>query len=220
MARSIPQLTIVMIDNVVPGLSAAALSKTLKQVTPARVIWETDPTIKSMFDVENIRWGVELQDSIKTTHMLCIQYDGYVLDGTRWNDDWFQYDYIGAPWPWHPHHKVGNGGFSLRSLPLMYFLMENFKHFPVKVPEDEAICREYRDRLEGSFGFKFAPEEIAREFSFEREEKRDSFGFHGIFNFPKVLPKSEWEFLKANAPEFVRNKFEWTEALEWEARNS
>ena len=47
----------------------------------------------------------------KTSHALMIQFDGYVLSGDRFSDNFLSYDYIGAPWPHYQSHKVGNGGF-------------------------------------------------------------------------------------------------------------
>ena len=64
-----------------------------------------------------------LKNYINTQHCLTIQYDGFILHPDKWNEEWLQYDYIGAPWP--PFYRnrenkdelvrVGNGGFSLRS---------------------------------------------------------------------------------------------------------
>ena len=47
-----------------------------------------------------------------------MQYDGYVLSGDRFLKT-LSYDYIGAPWPHYQSHKVGNGGFSMRSRALV-----------------------------------------------------------------------------------------------------
>jgi len=59
------------------------------------------------------------------------------------------------------------------------------------MPEDDQICRTYRDRLE-AHGIKFASEEVADRFSHERGIKQyDSFGFHGIFNFWRYLTENE-----------------------------
>ena len=40
-----------------------------------------------------------LHEYISTTHCLLVQNDGYVVNPDRWQDDWMQYDYIGALWP-------------------------------------------------------------------------------------------------------------------------
>jgi hypothetical protein len=50
--------------------------------------------------------------------------------------------------------------------------------------------------LEGEFGIQFAPTNIAEQFAVERTEWHPAFGFHGFFNFGKVLNPSELsEFL-------------------------
>jgi hypothetical protein len=85
-----------------------------------------------------------LHKLIRTEFVLIVQEDGWVLDGRNWRDDFFNYDYIGAPihfarvctggaveylkhFAWVPlHHGSGvriefvmNGGFSLRSKKLL-----------------------------------------------------------------------------------------------------
>ena len=81
---------------------------------------------------------------ISTEFALIVQSDGWVLNGKNWNNDFFNYDYIGAPshaakvissnhegifegftWKYHkddPSKKIQvvmNGGFSLRSKKLL-----------------------------------------------------------------------------------------------------
>ncbi|MDK4696874.1 DUF5672 family protein [Kingella negevensis] len=82
---------------------------------------------------------------VETDFCLVVQNDGWVLDGTQWRDEFFDYDYIGSPlvthwasvWQGQPHqikyqflrptptragevfYQAQNGGFSLRSLKLL-----------------------------------------------------------------------------------------------------
>jgi hypothetical protein len=65
-----------------------------------------------------------LHEHVDTSHCLLVQPDGFVLFPDKWDNAWLEYDYIGAPWayvedayidPFGNHHRVGNGGFSLRS---------------------------------------------------------------------------------------------------------
>lgn len=117
--------------------------------------------------------------------ILVYQDDGYALNKDLWNPKFMDYDYVGAPWPdylpWSKDgFKVGNGGFSLRSRKLCEFC--STLPFP-NLAEDIAICVYYRDFLV-KCGFKFAPVEIAREFSCElpidsSHTIQTSFGFHG-----------------------------------------
>ena len=108
-----------------------------------------------------------------------------------WSDEFYEYDYIGAPWPKEViiegmplHFNVGNGGFSLRSKRLQEFL-KNDENIILNHAEDVAICQLNRMYLI-SKGFKFAPVEVAKRFSFENLPWRDgqqitkAFGCHGF----------------------------------------
>ena len=209
MKTSLPDVTLVIIDSVATKLTVQAISDTLNQITPNETVWFSSPKINSLQAVSNIIWH-EIGSRLKTSHALFIQYDGWVLDGARWKPEFLKYDYIGAPWPWHKGFQVGNGGFSLRSQNLLKYLSNHSAQFPPKVPEDDFLCRQYRPQLE-SAGFKFAPIEIASNFSFERETPRPTFGFHGIFNWPKILTSTELIFRKSLANNYVKSKVEWKE---------
>lgn len=129
----------------------------------------------------------ELADHITTSHVLVVQWDGFIRDGSRWQDRFLAYDYIGAVWPqFKDAHKVGNGGFSLRSKRLL----DATRHIPAEpVPEDVLICRKHRHLLEAKHDVRFADLEVARLFSYERERSNgDEFGFHGAHNLSAELP--------------------------------
>ena len=53
--------------------------------------------------------------------MLIIQHDGFILNHKAWDNEFLNYDYIGAPVYWMGNKliEVGNGGFSLRSKKLL-----------------------------------------------------------------------------------------------------
>lgn len=126
------------------------------------------------------------------SYVLLVQWDGFIIDPLQWDDGFLDYDYIGAPWPqFDDDRRVGNGGFSLRSRRLLEIVSANFE--PAH-PEDVAICRDWRGRLEEDYGIKFAPETIAGRFARERHEGGEpTFGFHGLFLFPEVLPTDRME---------------------------
>lgn len=122
--------------------------------------------------------------------VLLVQNDGYILDGTKWNDEFLEYDYVGAPWPPQTHFKdgeeirVGNGGFSYRSKNLLDAPKILGLEFTDKETgywhEDGFLCVHYRDALE-AYGIKFAPVEVAARFSRELEVPetvKETFGFH------------------------------------------
>jgi hypothetical protein len=132
---------------------------------------------------------------------LLVQWDGFVLDGRRWRAEFLDCDYIGAPWP-HMGGVVGAGGFSLRSQSLIETLHRLRQQEPapdIDTAEDLQICFKYRAALQAS-ELRIAGAETAAAFAFERPlavpdrmpvAVPNSFGFHGVFNFPLVLPEDE-----------------------------
>ncbi len=126
----------------------------------------------------------KLNDYIDTDFVLLIQYDGFILNPNAWTDDYLKYDYTGAPWWKNGKFIVGNGGFSLRSKKLLEMLQKDKYKITDKDPEDWFICVTIRKELEDR-GIKFAPIELAKQFSFESNEKdgvvwNGQFGFHGL----------------------------------------
>jgi hypothetical protein len=142
----------------------------------------------------------ELDKYVDTPHVLLIQYDGFILNPQAWTDELLNYDYIGAPWlitDWFTDkfdfpvelqgkRVVGNGGFSLRSKKLLSLTAKFVKERKLNRfhPEDIAICVLYRKLLEEE-GIKFAPLDLAGQFSFESEGPENyswngQFGFHGL----------------------------------------
>ena len=140
----------------------------------------TIPKISSKQEYSNFMIK-EVANYFDTEHVLIIQWDGWILNPDKWEDEFLNYDYIGAPWPVEllgtgvcPEYTVGNGGFSLRSKALCKFLQT----LPLQdLPEDVLICQIYRPLLE-QVGFKFAPEDVAQRFSNECGAYYPSFGQH------------------------------------------
>ena len=207
----LPGVTIVTIDTTENRLTRLAIDDSLDQIKPAELIIFTDEPMlypnyaginqwfvnKNPLDTEGVYQTLwyDVPRFVSNSHILTIQWDGWVLDGSLWNPEFLSYDYIGAPWPWHTHHRVGNGGFSLRSKRLLEFLSANRDRFPFRLPCDDAICREYRRALE-AHGFRFAPEPLAWTFSREHGEANPpcySFGFHDPRNFRRYLSREKFQ---------------------------
>jgi len=192
---TLKNVTLICVDCYNYGGAVSAIQKSIEKVQFAAVKFLTDIEIEvEGVDVVQIsrinskedysRFIVkELYKYFDTSHVLVIQHDGYVLNADVWDEDFLWYDYIGAPWLETDGYNTGNGGFSLRSLSLQYFLGTD-KNITVTHPEDAQICRFYGPYLQ-SVGFKFAKEEVAEKFSFElRQPNQHTFGFHGKFHMP------------------------------------
>lgn len=195
----LPQVTVIIADTKNYAGAINAIKKTLEQIKPAGVIWFTDRNDLVLDGVE-IRKISPFKNKadysefiikslgltrIPTTHALIIQHDGYVIDGDMWDDEYLNYDYIGAPWLYPDSDRnVGNGGFSLRSHDLIHALTVD-NEIKIVEPEDEVVGRLYRRYLEKKHNIKFAPEELAHKFSYELHEPYGkTFGFHGRFHPP------------------------------------
>jgi uncharacterized protein DUF5672 len=136
----------------------------------------------------------ELHKHVRTPFILVTQWDGYVIDPSAWNDEFLQYDYIGARWPFVPEGipKVGNGGFSLRSRRLLETMASD--KFPMNPDyvEDILTCVIYRSELESRYQIRFAPVEVADRFAYEKTSPPGpTFGFHGLCNFWRHVPDDE-----------------------------
>ena len=145
---------------------------------------------------------------VKTEFFIVLQYDGFVLNGDCFSEIFLDYDYIGAPWPHFDFHKVGNGGFSLRSKRVMQAAEPLLEQRDFLLPEDVVICRKYRRQLERKTGIKFAPVSVAERFSQELSiRNQPTFGFHGYTLLP-IIYRHNLEFLFLHLPPSSnRNKF-------------
>jgi hypothetical protein len=205
---SLPQVTLCCVDST-PRLdwSLKALQHCLTQVSFGDAFLCTDrASLAGRALPDGVRW-VEIHplDSIeaysdfmikglaphlRTSHLLVVQWDGYVLNPAAWREEFLSVDYIGAPWnhipePW----KVGNGGFSLRSAALLQALQD--PAIRPEHPEDLCICKTNRPALEAK-GLRFAPLGMAGRFAVEDGPlSAEVFGFHGPYHLPSLLPPAE-----------------------------
>jgi hypothetical protein len=131
---------------------------------------------------------------IGTEFILIVHWDGFVTSPGHWQDEFLAYDYLGAPWAWvTDEHRVGNGGFCIRSRRLLTACKDvkirRLPEIPFGGIEDIVICRLYRNYLEDK-GIRFAPVELAERFSYETGPlTQRPFGFHGPANMPIFVPE-------------------------------
>jgi len=211
----LPEVTLCCVDTREPARALWALQRCMAQIRFGEVLLFSNAALAGA-PPEGVRIVDVRVDSIEaysqfmlrglaphvhTSHLLVVQWDGFVRDAVRWEAAFLDYDYIGAPWrDVAPAQAVGNGGFSLRSRRLLQALLD--PDIAVTHPEDESICLVNRALLEGRHGVRIAPLEVAQRFSYERVEPPvPTFGFHGLFNFPRELPAGEVAAIVASLPD-------------------
>ena len=196
MKINLEDVTLVAVDCLNPELSVKAILRSQKNCDFKKSLLFTDTKFEnSSFDIVKIdkiksineysKFILKnLNSYIETNFIIIVQWDGYVLNSKSWKNDFRDYDYIGAKWELHKDGKnIGNGGFSFRSKKLLEVTSSDEFIFLENEPEDNQICRVYRETLTSEFGIKFATEKIADNFSYERSMPNSStFGFHGLFN--------------------------------------
>lgn len=189
----IKDVTLIAVDCVNYSLTIKSLRNCMDKCEFDRVVFLTDIDIKEegieVIKIDRINSKEEYSNFIikylykyfETSHCLIVQHDGTILNSKCWNEDFKDYDYIGAKWTYTDGRNVGNGGFSLRSWDLQNIL-GNDKNIIITSPEDECIGRLYRNYLENEYQVKFAPEEICDKFSFElHAPTQKTFGHHNYF---------------------------------------
>ena len=200
-------VTLLAIDTANHALALRALARSRSDVHFARTLFITDnlppgtatPAGVEVVSIAPLRTREAysafvlkgLLPYVTTTHALLVQWDGYVVNPLAWDHAFLDCDYIGAKWFWQPEgRRVGNGGFSLRSRRLIGALQD--PRIILEENEDLAIGGTFRPLLEAEHGIRFASEPLADRFAFEAAYPiGQPFGFHGLFNFCRIVPADE-----------------------------
>jgi tetratricopeptide (TPR) repeat protein len=209
--RALENVTLLCIDCIDPAAAARVLErssdlgfgavKLLSHEAPTRLAngieWVHIPRIASLWDYSLFAIR-QLNRHIETSHVLSIQTDGFILEPENWNNDWLQYDYIGAPWveqSWNKTNRVGNGGFCLRSRRLLDATagwteqqLERYRSVSGFWQDDVITCCAAFDDLTRA-GMRFAPLTVAAAFSFEEPIAELAIKVDEIFGFHKSIYK-------------------------------
>ena len=213
--RDLPGVTLACVDTRNHALALRALDLSRQRLRFARVLLLTDAiphgvevppgidvspidTLRSRDDYSRFVLK-SLLPHVATPHLLLIQWDGYVVNPDAFDPAFLDCDYIGAKWYWFDDAmRVGNGGFSLRSRRLLAALED--PRIELTEAEDMTIGRTFRPLLERDHGIVYASDALADRFAFEAAYPTGMpFGFHGLYNFCRVVPPAE---LAALAPGF------------------
>ncbi len=189
-----PSITMLMCCN--PQFESAAakhLEENAEKIAFLNPKTKLIPTIESVKEY-NTFFVKKLADSFDTDFVLMLEFDSLVMNPTAWTNEFFNYDYIGAPWkcfsmlgfhqedeaPDKVDYLVGNSGFSLGSKRLYEYFRDHSEDYDEGCPCDCYICQKKRKEAE-NIGLKFAPFNIAKIFSVEGQVYEKQFGAHGSF---------------------------------------
>lgn len=210
--RARHRIGMVLVDTQLPALAHNALVNSLAKFPADDVLVFSDqPQLWSRYrhvlidritDIEDYNRIIltSLAEHAVCDFQLIIQYDGFVLNGDAFIDEFLEHDYVGAVWPNFSFHNVGNGGFSLRSRRLIEEAAR-LSHLRLEgEAEDLFICRSVRPLLEGRAGVRFASPALAHRFAFESPgQSLATFGFHGFLNLP-IIYRDDPSYLLGHLP--------------------
>lgn len=217
--HELPGVTLACVDTLNHALALRAIDRSRRGLRFARTLFVTDAipddvAVAAGVDVARIEPLASRDDysrfvlksllhHVHTPHVLLIQWDGYVANPDAFDPAFLECDYVGAKWYWFDDAmRVGNGGFSLRSRKLLEALQD--RRIDLVEAEDITIGRAFRPLLEREFGIRYASEAMADRFAFEAAYPTGMpFGFHGLYNFCRVVPSAELAELATQFPDAI-----------------
>ena len=218
--KNLPNVTLVAMTSIDILATIKALQYSCRGINFGSVKIITDVDISRLPDgiqceyidkISNIdEWNYniiyKLGNYIETDFAILIHDDGFIVNPSSWQDDFLNYDYIGAPWPM-PNDpisfrdinnkliRVGNS-VSLRSKKLIDLptkLNLEWKPFHGYYNEDGYICVNYRHIYEEN-GIKFSDIDVAKYFSHESM-------------IPEIIGIKPFAFHKYNGSNVIYPKF-------------
>lgn len=200
-----------------------ALKSTMSCIPISRVYWFSDVNLETnefpvtWIKIEKFKRYTDeynfitlklVPHVVTEPYNIIIHADGFAVNQNAWDEEFLNYDYIGARWN---NGMVGNGGFCLRSRKLYDALLnlevkyktsdypqeviDNSEYYVFDaygdkvIPEDNIICKIHRNELEEKYGIKFAEGDIVDKFSIEHNMSSSwlgkSLGFHGKHGIAK-----------------------------------
>lgn len=211
--KSLPNVTLIAFDGVNVAQTARVVSHCSKLIQFGKVLIVTDHPMQVLnhgfqpsevmmtgFATKNdyMQWEIMHQfHCVQTDYCLFVSHDGMIINPLAWEDEFLNYDYIGAPWPawWIGKsvigpNLVGNGGFYLTSKRFLKACHDCAAAYRWGFPSDIWRCQVMYHAFVG-MGLKYAPVATAARFSWESTDdgcgNKNSFGYHG-FRPEKTFP--------------------------------
>jgi len=108
--------------------------------------------------------------------VLIFQHDSGLL--RHGIEEFYGWDYVGAPWVWQEPKFGGNGGLSWRSVHAMREILRKKKYTSAHGYEDVYFVNSMRE-----YNMNVAPYEVCRKFSVETIFELGTLGYHNIENW-------------------------------------
>jgi hypothetical protein len=145
-----------------------------------KILYDNYHHIKTIQDYNILMTSLEFWQDIPFDKVLIFQHDSGLL--RKGIQEFFEYDYVGAPWKFQEHG--GNGGLSWRSKSAMIECIMQLPWNPRLGNEDVY----FSNLLKRMPQYKLAPREVCEKFSCESIYKEGTLGYHAI---DKYLTKEE-----------------------------
>lgn len=132
--------------------------------------WYIFHEVYSISDYNKLLTSKDFWNKIKEENILIIQHDSMLLK--RGIENFYDFDYVGAPWKFQQHG--GNGGLSFRKKSAM---LECIDKVPYNGTDNEDI---YFSNALKLLGKNLASREVCEKFSCETIFKLGTLGYHAI----------------------------------------
>lgn len=207
MFKLLNDITLINANNINPKLAVDVLNFCSKLIKFNKIILISENAPENITsNIEHVSLQInsipdynkfilkDLNNYVNTSHCLIVQNDGFIINPHLWQDEFLDYDYIGAPWNlngmrvWKRTNRIGNGGFSLRSKKLLSYT-QKIDNIDYNKPEDVTNSL----IIENNKEFKYPSVDIAVKFSLEDPledfpyDFNTCFGFHGKYGYNNLL---------------------------------
>jgi len=157
------------------------LSDTMPSNITKDIEWIKIPKINSI--IESCIFSFYYMNGfIQTDFVMGIQSDGFIINPHLWEDEFFKYDFIGAPWPeLEMENRIGNCGFAMRSK--RFIELSQQIDWDWETPDDVFLNKINYDFFIKN-GMKYPSPKVAAKFSMEnplwdiKYDLTKCFGFH------------------------------------------
>jgi hypothetical protein len=148
---------------------AGVIARHKKFLPECEIIHINNPSVVDAYTYNNVITDGAFWDKLPFDKVLVFQADSWLV--RHGVEEFFEYDYVGAPWQWQ--HEGGNGGLSLRTKSVMLDIIKKFPYSSLLGNEDV-----YFSNHIGYVGGKLAPREVCSKFSMEATYYPNTLGVH------------------------------------------